>query len=165
MAEPEDRSSEILSTVLQRKQFFRTAVLSLSTEDRELLVDRLADTLRKKAIDISGFVKLGGWPQIETWCAGDHLCILLAETQMLPRGSIESVGELFQVRMAQGGPWQQLVFSIPAVSGSNTSRWLSQRIKCDDGREQFLNRTGETVLDELHRGEYLTFCAISAKTL
>lgn len=161
----QDRSSEILGTVFQRRNLFRTAILSLSPPDREILVDRLAETLQKKAIDISGFVKLGGWPQVETWCAGDHLCVVLAETKPLLRSSSEAVEDLFRGRLAEGGPWQQLVFSLPPAHGPTAGQWLSHRIKAEEGRQRFLNQAGSPVLDELFRGEFLTMFAMSAKPL
>lgn len=161
----DDRSHEILGTVLQRRELFRLAVLSLSSEDRETLVDKLSDQLKKKAIDISGFVKLGGWPQVETFCAGDHLCVILAETRALPRSSSEAIDELFRERMASGGPWHQLAFSLSSAGGPSAARWLAQRIKGTTARDQFLNEIGVTAMDELYRGEHLTMVALSREPI
>jgi hypothetical protein len=156
-----DRSHEILTAVLERRHLFRTAVLSLSPQDREILVDQLADQLKKKAVDISGFVKLGGWPQVETWCAGDHLCVILAETRALSRSSSEAIDAMFKERLASGGPWHQLAFSLSRAGGPAATRWLAQRIKGGTPRDQFLNEIGVTAMDELYRGEHLTLFALS----
>lgn len=161
----EDRSSEIFTAVLQRRHLFQMAVLSLSEEDKHLLLDGLAENLKKRAVDISGFVKIGGWPQVETWCAGDHLCVVLAETRGLPRSSSEAVEELLRARMAEGGPWHQLVFSLSPRGGPAALQWLAQRIKGSDARDRFTNRCGETAMDELYRGEHLTIFALSSRPL
>lgn len=160
-----DRSHEILNTVLQRRHLFHTAVLSLSAGDRETLIDKLAEQLKKKAVDISGFVQLGGWPQVETFCAGDHLCVILAETRSLPRSSSEAIESLFKERVAGGGPWQQLAFSLSAAGGPPAARWLAQRIKGDAVRDRFMNEIGVLALDELYRGEHLSLVALSREPI
>jgi len=161
----EDRSSEIFRAVLERRQMFQMAALSLSRDDRYHLVEELAETLRKRAVDISGFVKMGGWPQVETWCAGDHLCVVLAEARVLTRSSNDAAEELLRSRMAEGGPWHQLVFSLSPPGGPAARQWLSHRIKDSEVRDRFLHRPGETALDELFGGEFLTIFALSAQPL
>lgn len=161
----EDRTSEIFSAVLQRRQMFQLAVVSLSSEDRHHLIDGLADSLKKRAVDISGFVKLGGWPQVETWCAGEHLCVILAEGRALPRGSSDAAEELLHSRFAEGGPWHQLAFSLAPAGGPMARQWLARRIKGEAPREKFLSERGTAAMDELYRGEFLTVFALSERPL
>lgn len=159
------RSSEVIQAVLERNHLFHTAIVSLSRPQRHKLVDEVMDALKKKAQDISGFVDLGGWPQVETWCAGDHLCVILAETAVLPRSSGGGVESLFRSRLAAGGTWQQMAFSLSSAGEPAAKRYLAQHIKTASGRDRFLDHTGSPVRDELYRGEHTVLLALSRRPI
>lgn len=159
------RSSEVIQAVLERNHLFHTAILSLSRPNRHKLVDEVMDALKKKAQDISGFVELGGWPQVETWCAGDHLCVILAETDVLPKSSGGAVESLFRSRLVAGGAWHQMAFSLSAAGEPAAKRYLAQHIKSSSGRDQFLDHVGEPVRDKLYRGEHTVLVALSRRPI